>query len=309
MSENYEQYVGKRCQIKKSGDRGIITGITNRGSRTLLNVDLDKDDVTSLQSLDSLFVEDNFNKYPQYEPSHQRDNCERTRQPSNASNNSGQVSSARATHHNTTVLPVNSENLGIGNAPRNREVSVPRGNKRKKTVRNDESSEEESSEDTSSDEEVENEASTRAEWTTVENVFEEKGHKYGGLETSLRWNSVGLTFPDTSVKDPIQYFRLLFPMNTVSRILQATNEGLSEIEQVTDADFWRYIGIRLAFVLHPIPFGMKDGAFGTGFVEETLFEKGNYGAKYNMSRNRFFFIDEKLKFCAFTDIEKQKVHA
>ena len=57
-----------------------------------------------------------------------------------------------------------------------------------------------------------------------------------------------------------------------------------------------------------VPFGMKDGAFGTGNDEETLFEKGNYGTKYGMSRNRFFFIDEKLKFCMFTDAEKRQVH-
>ena len=99
MEENYESYMNKRCQIKKSGERGMITGITVKGSRTLLNVDLDKSDVTSLQTMDSLYIEDNRNKYPQYEPSNQRDNSERApRQPSSAASNSAEVISVPVTH-------------------------------------------------------------------------------------------------------------------------------------------------------------------------------------------------------------------
>jgi len=308
MSENYQSYINKRCQIKKSGERGMITGISTKGSRTLLNVDLDKNDVTSLQTIDSLYIEDNLYKYPQYEPSNQRDNAERTiRQPTSASSNSGQVISAPVTH-STTVLRTNSENIGTGDARRNRNGNTSRSNKRRHSAIDVESSEEEATDDSNSHETVENEAPSSDEWTTVENVFEEKGHVYTGSGTRLRWDSVGLVFSDAGVKDPIQYFRLMFPMNSVSRILQATNEGLRDNDKINDGDFWRYIGIRLAFVLSPVPFGMKDGAFGTGTDEETLFEKGNYGAKYGMSRNRFFFIDENLKFCTFTDAEKQQVH-
>lgn len=312
MAENLDRFIGKRCEVKKTRERGIITGTTRRGTRTLFNVDLDKEDLLMLHSYDALFIENELHKYPPHEPSNQRDNNESARVRSNTSSNSNQVLSAPETNHDTTVLPVNSLNQGIVHVRRSLDVSTARGTKRKRTATRDESSTDESSGDSSSDTEVEDEAPDPEEWTVVDNVVEEKGHKYTGLSTTLRWNTVGLTFTDAGVKDPIQYFRLFFPMNTVSRILAATNEGVMEQDKIMDDDFWRYIGIRLAFVLQPVPFGIKEGAFGTGKIEGTLFEKGNYGSKYGMSRNRFFFIDEKLKFCQFTEVsdaEKQQVHA
>ena len=172
----------------------------------------------------------------------------------------------------------------------------------------DESSE---SEDSDSNSDVEDlGAVTSDNWQNIEHVFGKlnpDGPTYRGESTILKWNSAGIEFAPGDVKRPLDYFRFMFPVNITNRVVAATNVGISIDEHITACEFWKYIGIRMAFVLQPIPFGIKVGAFGEGIIEGTLFEKGEYGRKYGMSRDRFLFIDANLKFIQFNADEKRQV--
>jgi len=74
--ENMSSLKGKRCQLKKSFQRGVIIDVTSSAKRTKVMVDLDKDDVTITLSVESIYIADNINKYPPYPISTQRgDGC------------------------------------------------------------------------------------------------------------------------------------------------------------------------------------------------------------------------------------------
>jgi len=193
------------------------------------------------------------------------------------------------------------------NPPKRQRVTNSRVRNASVTVSNDAEVSSESSEESSDDDIQDTAVLSDGSWTTTTNIFDEKGHKYEGGATYFRWNNVCNVLDADENKEPWAYWRLMFPYSSVPRILRATNENLNVDERIDEHDFWKYIGIRIAFILQPVPFGMKDGAYGTTEDEKTTFECGNYGSKFKMSRNRFFFIDEKLQFCTFTAEEKRQV--
>ena len=309
--ENLSSYINKRCQVRQSGERGLVTDVIRGGRSDQLQVELDEEGTTYVTYVSKLYIADENNKYLPYERSSQRDNSfKRHKQvPTTAAIPAVAVQRGRNEAEASNNDPISTGTTSGSTASRN---SIRRNNTGTKRRRADSDEDNHSeSEDSDSNSEVEDLGAVSTDgWTIVENVFGKLNTDspcYRGEDTILKWNSAGITFTPGDVKLPIDYFRFMFPVNITNRVVAATNVGISIEDHISANDFWKYIGIRMAFVLQPIPFGIKDGAFGQGIIEETLFEKGEYGRKYGMSRNRFMFIDAKLKFIQFTADEKRQV--
>ena len=107
----------------------------------------------------------------------------------------------------------------------------------------------------------------------------------------------------TPVNRPVaEYFYLVFPMIFISPILIWTNEVLASSNYpvnvrvpVTKGEFIRWIGIRLCMVITPLRGGL-DSYFATEAAEGSVYEPGNYGKRFKMSKNRFKAIQESLRF-------------
>jgi hypothetical protein len=311
IDENLEIYIGKRCQVKANNQRGLVVGVIKNAGRPQIEVELDGEGMSYGTYISKLFIEDEKYKYPPYERTSQRDNSFK-RQKQVPTTSAISVEAIQSDRNETEQR--NNDPLALGGNIRNRASLINIRNNstvaRKRGLDPDEENHSESDEsDSNSDDEDLSEISTDG-WTNVEKVTEKlnaEGPVYRGGDTIFKWNSAGITFAPGDVKRPIDYFRFMFPMGIVNRVVAATNVTIPVDDHITADDFWKYIGIRMAFVLQPVPFGIKDGAFGEGVIQDTLFERGEYGRKYGMSRNRFMFIDANLKFIQFTEEEKRQV--
>lgn len=64
-----------------------------------------------------------------------------------------------------------------------------------------------------------------------------------------------------NVKEPIDYFRAMFPMPYTKKIVVATNMQFQQISsnyRLTEAIFFKYLGIILAMALSPQHGGMEE---------------------------------------------------
>ena len=308
--QNISLLIGKRVQLKVNNSRGTVLSVVKNGGRTRFEVELDEVEHPIVTFKEKFFIEDNCNKYPPYPASSQRDNDNRRRRATADASSSIRHPTQARRDDNSAEIADNSSASNAAHASERQQVSRNNGRKKRKNQVPVAEDVDESDDSDSNSEPEENQEESAGSWADVTNVFDELNKdfkEYDGRETYFKWESAGITYSDSFVKRPVDYFRLMFPIDTVSRILAATNKKIPRELHVTDAEFWRYLGIRMAFVLQPVPFGIKDGAFGRGNIADTLFEKGNYGQKYGMKRKRFLFIDDNLQFVEFTAEEKRQV--
>ena len=112
-------------------------------------------------------------------------------------------------------------------------------------------------------------------------------------------------------KTPLNYFLLMYPPDVCGRTVAATNayaltQGVDLL--FTTNEYYKFIGIKLAYAIHPIPGGIYKGGFGTINDENGVFLAGNYGARFGMSRNRMKKIHRYLTFITHTAEDKIQVH-
>ena len=98
------------------------------------------------------------------------------------------------------------------------------------------------------------------------------------------------------------YFSLCFPMPIITVLLLWTNQNIqssiypaSVRTELRKGEFFKHIGIRLCMVITPLRGGL-DAYFSTETEPGTVYEAGNYGKRFGMSKNRFKVIQESLAF-------------
>lgn len=96
-----------------------------------------------------------------------------------------------------------------------------------------------------------------------------------------------------------EYFYLLFPMPIINQIIRLTNLEIRSTEypdylrvDLTKGEFFKWIGIKLAMVLTPLRGGI-DAYFAVESEPGTVYEPGNYGKRFGMSKN-ITALDELL---------------
>lgn len=224
-----------------------------------------------------------------------------------------------------TVSAVNNpdilqEHVYFANSNNSATVKNSRKNGKRKRKKNAEarstaSSEKDSS--SSSDSSIEddvNEAETTEinglKWKHVEKIDEDTGFRCEDLPTSFLWQHVNRDLGDGIARTPLNYFSLMFPPESISTICRLTNEKMqanSKWKKLFPNEFLKYLGIRLAYSLQPVPGGIHRGGFGTVDEEDGIFLGGNFGQKFGMSRNRFQEIESNLIFANPTAEEKRAV--
>lgn len=105
----------------------------------------------------------------------------------------------------------------------------------------------------------------------------------------------------------ISYFYLCFPMNFIQNMLEWTNFEISRSNYpescrapVSKGELIKWLGIRLTMVVYPRRGGLPT-YFATDSIPGSNFEPGNYGKRFQMSKNRFEIIQKCLRFGPPTD--------
>ena len=104
------------------------------------------------------------------------------------------------------------------------------------------------------------------------------------------------------LRSVVWYFFLCFPMPIVTDILKWTNRNIQASgyvpylkTELTKGEFFQHLGIRLCMIITPLRGGI-DAYFATYMESGTVYEPGNYGRRFGMSKNRFKLIQECYAF-------------
>jgi hypothetical protein len=107
----------------------------------------------------------------------------------------------------------------------------------------------------------------------------------------------------TDIGRPIaEYFYLLFPMGFLPELLTQTNLIIQDSAypnylkyNLTRGELFKWLGIKLAMILSPLRGGI-DAYFASENEIGTVYEAGNFGKRFKMSKGRFKIIQESLRF-------------
>ena len=115
--------------------------------------------------------------------------------------------------------------------------------------------------------------------------------------TTIHWPQLALP----GAKQPSQYFLLFFPISLMLTAQDQTNAALSSKVRagnqgpVSAGELLRWLGIRLAMAVEP-----KRGDLKTYWLDKdtegSVFTASNYHSRFKMSRHRFEFITQKIRF-------------
>lgn len=107
--------------------------------------------------------------------------------------------------------------------------------------------------------------------------------------TSIAWGDNGLR----DLKTPLECVHVSFPMSKLVGYIETTNMyvnrknyNLPYQSPVTEAEFFKWMAIRLVYTLD----GSRNPIYNCWSVEQEINScqlPGNYGERFNMSRNRF----------------------
>ncbi|DBA02317.1 TPA: hypothetical protein N0F65_006192 [Lagenidium giganteum] len=115
-----------------------------------------------------------------------------------------------------------------------------------------------------------------------------------------RYRRAGLRWPtdlQLGSKDPIKYFYLTYPMETLSSTVTFTNAVLLQKHKLamTQGEFLRWLGIRIAMAYDPCKGGIK-AYWKTADDEDGVGRARDFGSRFHMSRHRFEHILYALTF-------------
>ena len=115
--------------------------------------------------------------------------------------------------------------------------------------------------------------------------------------TTIHWPQLALP----GAKQPSQYFLLFFSISHMLTAQDQTNAALSSKVRtgnqgpVSAGELLRWLGIRLAMAVEP-----KRGDLKTYWLDKdtegSVYTASNYNSRFKMSRHRFEFITQKIRF-------------
>lgn len=122
-----------------------------------------------------------------------------------------------------------------------------------------------------------------------------------GPPTAFRWNySILEWIPGQPLRSrtPIDYFNLLFPVPTIPKILHHTNSEIRHLmgnnHDISEKEFRRYIGVRLAMTLHPLH-SVDEYWRQSNPLKRSVSVPFNMG-RFGISKHRFEMIERCLSF-------------
>jgi hypothetical protein len=128
------------------------------------------------------------------------------------------------------------------------------------------------------------------QWSVIEEKLEYYVDIYP-LNSVLKWPK-NIPFME---KKALDYFKLMFPKETLQHMVQATSESLeaNAIVKTTTGEIFKYIGIRLAMCIDPVRGGYAE--YWATSYENSVKRPRNYGATFKMSKNRFEAMTSNLR--------------
>jgi hypothetical protein len=132
--------------------------------------------------------------------------------------------------------------------------------------------------------------------------------------TTINWSVLpnGVHLDYIPVKEPIDYFFLSYPMQSVAGMENATqaniNEAFAQVHGRSNAKpffdfdrsrFYVFMGIQIERAVHPVSGGI-DECWRKGRTEGTYREGGNYGERFKMTLHEYKNIKQYLQLSEFT---------
>ena len=134
-------------------------------------------------------------------------------------------------------------------------------------------------------------------WKSKESLEVDPSVDHQPKRITIHWPQLALPV----AKQPSRYFRLFFPTSLLLEAQDQTNAALSSKVKtgnqgpVSAGELLRWLGIRLAMALEP-----KRGDVKAFWLdkdpEDSVFTGSNYQSRFKISRHRFEFITQKIRF-------------
>ena len=135
------------------------------------------------------------------------------------------------------------------------------------------------------------------EWKLKTSLEVDPAADHQPKRTTIHWPQLALP----GVKQPSQYFLLFFPISLMLTAQDQTNTALSFTVRagnqapVSAEELLRWLGIRLAMAVEP-----KRGDLKTYWLDKdtegSVYTASNFHSRFKMSRHRFEFITQKIRF-------------
>lgn len=141
-------------------------------------------------------------------------------------------------------------------------------------------------------------------WNDCVNIDTDPATAVYNGNTSFKWSTILNDLANSTVHTPIQYFKLLFPMQYLNTIINATNNRINSLHnggsEINYYKFFRYIGIRLTMAANPCCSNVQE-YFNATEIKNSVQLPQRYEERFNMCYNEFRRIGTVLRLAVYEE--------